>query len=185
VGAGGLELATGDPDLGIGATFAEGAPAEARGRYFGREETTLRLRTEGLPEGAAFYIDGAEQDVQRSGDTLTVALPAGEHQWEVTTGRPRPPAPTMQRTANRSGGATVFFTSVDGASRYRIEVSRDGGASWKAVGTTEAPPYELTRRENGTKVHVAPWPSIPSTRAVRRTSTRSTSPATSRPRRTG
>jgi hypothetical protein len=154
VGAGGLELATGDPDLGIGATFAEGAPAEARGRYFGREETTLRLRTEGLPEGAAFYIDGAEQDVQRSGDTLTVALPAGEHQWEVTTGRPRPPAPTMQRTANRSGGATVFFTSVDGASRYRIEVSRDGGASWKAVGTTEAPPYELTRRENGTKVHV-------------------------------
>ena len=154
VGAGGLELATGDPDLGIGATFAEGAPAEARGRYFGREETTLRLRTEGLPEGAAFYIDGAEQDVQRSGDTLTVALPAGEHQWEVTTGRPRPPAPTMQRTANRSGGATVFFTSVDGASRYRIEVSRDGGASWKAVGTTEAPPYELTGRENGTKVHV-------------------------------
>ena len=34
VGAKGLELATGDPDLGIGATFfAEGAPAEACGRY--------------------------------------------------------------------------------------------------------------------------------------------------------
>jgi hypothetical protein len=83
-----------------------------------------------------------------------VRLPAGHHRWQVTAGLPVPNAPVMVRTENRSGGAKVVFSPVAGATRYRVELSRDNGATWNEAGTSSEPGCDLSGLPNGSKVHV-------------------------------
>ncbi len=153
IGTGGVTLAAPPGDLAIGARWKD--PAELQGTYQAAKATSLWLAWEdGLPQAVTFYIDGAKRQVRREGNHLDVELPAGTHRWQVSASLPVPPPPHMLRTENLSGGAKIFFTPVAGATRYRVELSRDGGAAWESLATTTEPTCALSGVENGVKVHV-------------------------------
>jgi len=138
IGAGGVTLEVDNPDLGVSAAFAD--PAEIAGTCFGRAGGQLAITAaNGFPEAAAIYVDGARLESQRAGNRLTATLPAGRHRWQLAAGLPTPIPPTITRTENRSGAATVFFTPVAGAARYRAELSEEGGTTWKPAATIDQP----------------------------------------------
>jgi len=145
IGVGEVSLAVDNPDLGIGASWSR--PNEAAGVFFSRSGGTLTLK---IPGAGRFYVDGAPF----SGAANQYKLPPGEHRWEFTSRLPEPMPPVMLRTENRSGGATVFFTRVAGAEKYRLEVSRDNGLTWIAAGETAVDRFELKGFPNETKIHV-------------------------------
>lgn len=153
IGTDQLTLGVNDPDLGVSAVFRD--PSELKGSYFGRNGGELTLEFAQPPaRGAAFYVDGARRDARIEGARVTVKLPPGGHRWEWTARRPQPATPEMIRTENRSGAASLFFTTAAGADQYRIEVSADGGSTWTPSGTSTAGRFELKGLTNGTKVHV-------------------------------
>ncbi len=153
IAAGGISLAVNNTDTGISAGFKEAS--ELTGSYFAPEQTTLQLGWQSAPaETLAFYIDGAKQETRRQGNGFIVTLPAGKHTWQMTAKLPVPQMPSVLRTENSSGAATVFFTRANGATGYRVEVSRDGGKSWAPAGTTTQLSHRLTELTNGQKIHV-------------------------------
>ncbi|GIH18636.1 hypothetical protein [Rugosimonospora africana] len=117
--------------------------------------SVLTLRVPAGLDGAVFYVDGAPvRPTRATAQELTVALPAGTHEWELTRGAPCPVAAEVLRTENVSGGALVHFTTVAAAEEYFVRVSEDGGTTWATVGAAHTSPYRLTGLTNGRKVHL-------------------------------
>lgn len=149
-----LVVTVSDPKLGFGLSYAK-TPREIQGTYFGRDGGTVKLEwPAGAPAGAVFHIDGVKSDSKTDGKTLIATLPAGEHRWELTARPVEPMPPVMLRTENKSGGAKVFFATVQSAQKYRMELSADGGAAWKPVGETTNGEFNLTGLKDEAKVHV-------------------------------
>ena len=145
IGANGVALAVDNPEFGISATFAK--PAEIAGKFFSRAGGSLTLTAN---DGEKLFVDGAELQPARP---KVFQLPAGEHRWQYTAGLPEPLPPQILRTEYVSGGALVFFMPVSGAEKYRVELSRDGGATWQPAGETADTRYLLRGLSNGEKVH--------------------------------
>lgn len=141
-----VTLAVNDPDLGVSAAYTK--PSELAGECFGRKGGLLTLKT---PGAGTFYLDGARLAANADG---TFTLPPGQHRWEYTGNLPEPLPPTMRRTENHNGGAKIFFTTVAGAEKYRLELSQDNGVTWQRIGETTSGEYDLTALANGIKVHV-------------------------------
>ncbi len=139
IGAGGVEIAVDGKDLGLSAVYRDAE--DVRGVYFGRTGGKLKLNQ----AGKRFFVDGAAVAMGKDG---SVQLPAGRHQWQWTAGLPVPNAPRILRTSNISGGADVVVENVAGATRSRLELSRNGGKTWSAAANP------LLGLENGAKVHV-------------------------------
>ena len=146
IGASQVILSVDNPDLGVSAAYSR--PDEIAGVCFGRNGGTLTLETPGVGQ---FYLDGATLQPARPG---AYRLPPGKHRWEFTNRLPEPMPPTMVRTENYSGGARVYFTTVAGAEKYRLEISRDDGASWQPAGEVTGGEIALAGLPNGIKVHV-------------------------------
>jgi len=146
IGAGGVTLAVDHPELGISAKFA--TPTEIAGKFFSRTGGMLTLVAGG---GGKFFVDGVELEPTAA---RSFKLPAGAHRWQITAGLPEPLPPQILRTENFNGGATVFFTKVAGAEKYRLELSRDNGATWQSTGETTDSQFTLRGLTNGEKVHV-------------------------------
>ncbi len=155
ISAAGLGLAVPEQDeVGISASFTN--PERVSGRYFAPKASTLILQFKNakIPESAVFYIDGTKQNAGFAKGSLTVTLSPGQHDWEITSGLPVPQAPTVLRTENMSGGASVFFSQVAGADRYRLEVSQDGGHTCANAAQGSHSPLKIQGLPNGKKVHV-------------------------------
>ena len=153
IGAKGVTVTVDGADLGVSLAFA--TPAAIKGACFGRQGGSMILAfADAQAARGAFYVDGAKIPATPTASGLSVKLPPGEHRWELTAKQPEPPQPVMLRTENRNGGAKLFFTTVAGAQKYRVELSRDSGTTWQAVTETVKGEAELTRLANGTKVHV-------------------------------
>jgi hypothetical protein len=114
----------------------------------------LRLSGSRLAGSLVFYVDGAAIPLQRDGEHHVVKLPAGSHQWELTDSLPVPIAPRIIRTENRAGGASVFVEPVAGATRYRLEISRDGGQQWQPLPAQAEAVLQVTGLRTGEKVHL-------------------------------
>lgn len=143
ISAGGMSLATTDPELGIAAVLD--ASSEVSGVYHAPAASSVRIE----PVRGEFYIDGERQVSARSGDAAVVPLPPGTHRWQMTVGEPVPNAPRIARTETIAGGGSrIIVLPVAGATRYRYELSRDGGKDWTASAAT------LQGLTSGTKVHV-------------------------------
>ena len=141
-----VSLSVDDPEFGVSVAYAQ--PTELNGTCFGRNGGTLTLKA---PGAGKFYVDGTLVTAMIAG---ACHLPGGQHRWEYTGGLPEPMPPVMVRTENHRGGAKVFFTTAPGAEKYRLELSRDNGASWQRVGETASDEYDLAGLTNGTKIHV-------------------------------
>ncbi|WP_145928601.1 hypothetical protein OH491_04595 [Termitidicoccus mucosus] len=154
IGAKGVRLDVGSAaDVAVSATFSN--PREIAGMVQTAAETCLCVS---LPAGAGagtlrWWLDGVEIAFQKKASAMEAVIPPGRHRWEITARFPQPDAPEVLRTVNRTGGASVHFTSVAGAESYRAETSRDGGATWQNAGVTPASPLELDGLAPG-KLHV-------------------------------
>lgn len=134
-----------NPRLGISASFRD--PAEISGRCFSREGGNLKLAA---ANGGRLFVDAVEIAPANG----VYQIPPGDHRWEYTCRLPEPMPPSVLRTENRAGGATVFFTKVAAAEKYRIELSSDHGATWTPAGETAEDRFNLTGLTNDTKVHI-------------------------------
>jgi hypothetical protein len=153
IGAKGVTVSVDDADLGVSLSFAN--PSEIKGAAFGRKGGTVTLTfADAQAARGSFYVDGAKVPTTATAGGLSAKLPPGEHHWELTSRQPEPMQPVMLRTENRSGGAKVFFSPAAGAQKYRVELSRDSGATWQAVAEAAKGEADLAGLTNGTKVHV-------------------------------
>ncbi|GAA4206006.1 hypothetical protein [Actinocatenispora rupis] len=149
IGTDEVSLHTDDTRLGISLTYRD--PLRCTGTYDAVADTAVTLRG---PTRGTWYVDGTPADARRDGDALTVRLPAGRHHWELTTGLPRPGAAPILRTENIAGGALVHVGTVPAADRYHVQLSTDGGTTWRTVGDTGGAPYRLGGLADGTTVHL-------------------------------
>ncbi|HEV2323104.1 MAG TPA: hypothetical protein VGS10_04030 [Terracidiphilus sp.] len=152
IGIDGLTFTTADTDLGIGGVIAP--HKAARGVYDAPQAGSIRISLSAASEKAVFYIDGAAQTVRRVGDWLAVDLKQGAHRWELTGGLPVPIAPQIVRTENHSDGARVIITPVAAASQYRLEISKDNGATWASASVSKDPAAQIHGLAEGEKVHL-------------------------------
>lgn len=152
IGVAGFTLATEDTDLGIGGILSD--HTFPRGKYYATNAASIRLTPPAALQSATFYIDGEAQAGRREGSMLIVNLKAGAHGWELTDQLPIPMAPQILRTENHAGGARVVISPVAGATQYRLELSRDNGATWSAAALASAPTATLDGLTNNTKVHL-------------------------------
>jgi hypothetical protein len=141
-----------DSGLGIGATFK--TAGQIAGTFFAPKSSRLTLQIPSSVGDANFYIDGAKQELHAKADSWEVDLPSGRHSWEWTSGLPTPGEPEILRTTDKSAGASVFFAPVPGADRYRLEMSKDGGAFWQPAAQGSSCPLELSGLANRSKIHV-------------------------------
>ncbi|HEY1948033.1 MAG TPA: hypothetical protein VGG97_13555 [Bryobacteraceae bacterium] len=148
IAAGGVSFQLSGPDAGISAVFSD--PKELHGYFYAPQTAALQI----FPADTSFYVDGAKLDVQRVDGGLKIQLPPGRHEWQVTSGKPVPPAPAIDHTENTANGARIFLTPVAGAASYQVELSRDSGATWTPAGATQTNIYDLKGLSSGVKVHV-------------------------------
>jgi hypothetical protein len=152
IGVAGFTCITEDTDLGIGGKIVAGQPPH--GEYFAPKPSSVRISAPDPGGKTVFYIDGAALTAKREGDAFVIDLAAGHHHWELTDQLPMPIAPHILRTENHSGGARVILSEVASASQYRLELSKDSGATWTALPALEQPAIELSGLANRQKVHV-------------------------------
>ena len=115
---------------------------------------TVRISAPLLSDKHVFYIDGAPKTSTREAGVSIVELPDCPHYWELTDTLPVPVAPRIVRTENHAGGAMVVIEPVASASRYRLELSRDGGSSWSEISVKDQTLMELSGLLEEQKVHV-------------------------------
>jgi hypothetical protein len=152
IGVEGLIFTTDEPDLGISGTIASGQ--SARGVYYAPHAATVKVSAASIASKMLFCVDGRPGKDQTEAGAMVVDLEAGLHHWELTEGLPVPMAPRILRTENVSGGAQVLVDAVASAERYRLELSRDAGATWATVTTQVEPRFKLSGLANEQKVHV-------------------------------
>jgi len=152
IGVPGIAFSTKDTDLGIGGTVVNGHAAS--GEYYAPVPAAVTITMLALSGMTTFYVDGVAQTAQHAPGALVVELPAGNHHWELTDVSPVPIAPHVVRTENHATGAQVVVAPVASASQYRLELSKDNGATWLQVRVQAEPLIEVSGLEPGQKVHV-------------------------------
>jgi len=152
IGVHGILFATDDTNLGIGGTVRTGRSTS--GYYFAPEASRMRITAAGLGDRAFLYVDGSRRAGKRVDGASLFELEAGRHRWELTESLPVPIAPRILRTENVAGGAGVIVDPVAAATRYRLELSRDGGATWTSVDLQDTPRLHMDGLRDGEKVHV-------------------------------
>ncbi|HWC98893.1 MAG TPA: hypothetical protein VG456_19165 [Candidatus Sulfopaludibacter sp.] len=143
IGVPGIEFQTRDTELGIGGSVVPGkAPC---GEFYAPKPSSVSI----LSATSVFYVDGEARTGRRESGALWFDLEQGRHHWELTERLPVPIAPGILRTENHAGGARVYIAPVAGATEYRVELSRDSGATW-----TAQPSVDIGGLRDGEKVHV-------------------------------
>ncbi|HVU45133.1 MAG TPA: hypothetical protein VHD85_03340 [Terracidiphilus sp.] len=152
IGVAGLIVEANDTDLGIGGVIAPGQ--SLRGSYYAPKPNQIRITLPSASDKTVLYIDGDAQTTNRRGNTLVIDLKEGQHEWELSDTLPVPQAPRIERTENIAGGARVLIAPCAGASRYRLELSKDGGEAWSVVTVSDKTESAVTGLQDGEKVHV-------------------------------
>ncbi len=152
IGVLGVVFHTSDTDLGIGGSILSGhAPG---GEFYAPEPSSLTITVPSLSQKTFFYIDGELRPGHRNSNSLVVQLEQGHHHWELTDTLPVPIAPRVLRTENHAGGARVFIASVASATQYRVEISKDNGATWTSAGLHNEPTLLISGLPDRQKIHL-------------------------------
>lgn len=154
LGVPGVTVTVSDPDLGLSLRRARDGSLDGDASSPRGGEVTLELAT-APPAGTKLYLDGYPWPEDFAGGrTLRFAVKRGGYHWQVTASVPLPGAPRVLGTLNGRGGASVRYTRPAGATSFRLELSRDNGATWQPAGESTTDRAELTGLTAGTKVHV-------------------------------
>lgn len=105
--------------------------------------------------GLHFFIDGMPVVPQQADNgAIIISFPAGEHHWQWSSTNVIPGIPIITGTSNKSGGFSLHWTGVPGAASYQVQLSKDNGASWRAVaGAIQDTTTLVEGLMNHTKVH--------------------------------
>jgi len=148
IGCDGLTVETEAGELAIGLSFSN--PHELTGIANGRTGGKLRLIFDSPPpKPLKLFVGGVDTPVSRHENRLEADIPAGHHRIQVSAGLPEPMPPQILRSIHSPGAATIFFTTVPSAERYRIETSRDGGVTWDAAGESKTTEFRLDKLPPG------------------------------------
>ena len=149
---------------GIGVSLLTRKTGQGREAFCGdilcpfSEGGNLTLTNHSTEEGTwKFYLDGdavASTESKNGSIALTVPVRQGRFRWEFSPVKPRPLAPEILYTVNGPDGAEVFFSIIEGAEEYLIEVSRNGGENRENVGKSKTDSFQLKGLANGIKIHV-------------------------------
>lgn len=152
ISAGGVTISTGSADLGISATLSrDGA---IRGFYFVQSTAGIEIALPQRLTNPILYIDGAKVRGATADGQLSVNLPAGRHQWEITSEQPIPLAPQIERTEYTNGGAVIHGFPVASSTDYVLEISADNAQTWTQVTSAFEPIFTLSGLICGKKYHV-------------------------------
>ena len=69
-----------------------------RGFFFAPASTEIEIGLPSRLDKAALYIDGVETSGTQTAGRVSLTLPSGKHQWELTLGQPEPLVPRIDRT---------------------------------------------------------------------------------------
>jgi hypothetical protein len=142
IGTDGLTVETEAAELAVGISFSK--PQELTGIVNGRTGGKLRLIFETPPpDSLKLFIGGEATPVSRRGSQLEAEIPSGEHRIQLCGCLPEPMPPQILRSIHSPATATIFFTTVASADRYRIETSRDGGETWSSAGESKSGEFRL------------------------------------------
>ena len=133
-----------DSDCAVAMNFR--SPVYAVGKYSSYGRAVLEIK--GLHNGR-YYIDGRE--AATAGEKLI--LPEGRHIIEYTEGTQMPMPSMIEATEHQKRGATLFLKKPATQQEVIVEISQDGGTSWKTAGKTTDSIYVLSGLKKG-KYHV-------------------------------
>lgn len=136
IGAGGLRLATGNPGMGIGASFRN--PFESSGIITSKEGGTVTFTLSDAGETMPLLnLDGAPVKNRTEGSDLIAEIPPGTWHWQLTRGSAAPIPPEITDSVATRDGARISFTPVPSASSYRIERGDPAGLTWTPLAETK------------------------------------------------
>lgn len=137
-------LLEGESETAVALTYS--SDTNCRGKFKSDGKALLTLK--GL-NGGRLYLDG----VLYKAPGMTFRLPQGEHVIEYSKQKAIPMPAVVKDVVYTKEGANVFISKPVGVVKVRIEISDDGGKSWRAMGTTEKTVYSLSGLRKG-KYHV-------------------------------
>lgn len=147
-----MVFTTDDMDLGIGGVLD--ADGSLRGRLDAQRAATVQIDLGSLVTQTEFYMDGVKSEAHRQGSVVTVEVGRGQFLWELTAKTPLPAPTSIVRTEAMDGAARIFLRPSAAATSYRVELSRDDGATWGKALDAAQTTCVLTGLTNGIKVHV-------------------------------
>jgi hypothetical protein len=148
----GITFTTPDAELGIGGRIETGQSPS--GKFHAPAATSLSIKSHHFTAGLRLYVDGVAIPSTVNAEGIEITLARGEHRWEFSATSPTPEAPTILRTENRAGGGRVIVATVAAATRYRLELSHDQGATWQTQETRETPLFTVGGLMNEQKIHI-------------------------------
>lgn len=107
----------------------------------------------GLAEGAKIFIDGVEQGQISSKAITELVLQKGEHQFECVKGKATPLETKIISAEYEKSKVKVELKSMSPVEAVRIDISYDGGKTWKEKDKTNKTVYYLNKEKNE-KVHI-------------------------------
>ena len=152
IAAAGFSFTTSNTDLGISATIS--GSGTVRGFFFAPASTEIEIGLPSRLDKAALYIDGVETSGTQTAGRVSLTLPSGKHQWELTLGQPEPLVPRIDRTEYTVGGAIIYGTREASASTYILELSKDNAQTWTEIKRASEPLFTLADLKPGEKYHV-------------------------------
>jgi len=114
---------------------------------------TVHASFSGLIEGAKIYIDGVEQKQIASNWDTKIVLQKGEHQFECVKEKATPLETKIIGVEYEKSKVKVELKSMSPVETIRIDISYDGGKTWKAKDKTSKTTYYLDK-EKIDKVHI-------------------------------
>ena len=115
---------------------------------------TTMVTIEGSLRGKKFYLNGNELASINSDKDFSINIPQGEYYWEINNIGGTPQTPSIIRTEYQKKSVKVYFTKSTDIASSRIELSKDGGKTWKKAGDTKENTFEIPAINDTKKVHV-------------------------------
>lgn len=113
-----------------------------------------RMILSGLTAKGTFYIDGVAQSVVVKSGLATVMLPMGEHVWEYTSGKALPLPAEVIDVEYEKNQLLVYWKNPNAIKTVQLEVSVDGGKSWKEEAKATQSPFKLSKGKFKNKIHI-------------------------------
>ncbi|WP_189565467.1 fibronectin type III domain-containing protein [Persicitalea jodogahamensis] len=121
-----------------------------------QEISLIFTRPAGANKEMMFYVDGEPLSGKAvSSNKVQLTLSPGTYVWQWNSTGVIPSTPVILGTTHRSQGGNVSWNQVPGADTYQLQMSLDGGESWKtSKDMIKGQTTSLTGLANGTKIHV-------------------------------
>ncbi|WP_163318260.1 hypothetical protein [Dysgonomonas sp. 520] len=150
ISADGLSVAL-TPEKEAAIALSRNSVNEISGRL--KTNAHVSLKIEGLISGGRLYANGVELKIQSNKGVIETRFSEGEYFLEYTTEKPTPMESRITDTEYEKDRVKIFVETSNPSESVRMEISYDGGKTWKTKGNVSKGIFYL-KKENVEKVHV-------------------------------